>query len=173
MRDWGWPGITPVMGILRDVYRDTLLSSPSTAYRVRHVHVIWSVQQVAHYGWFATEMNAALAAAAAAGGQDGRHPLPTLTVHVHCSKQAEGAANPFADCATLQQPRASLQFARGRPQLPAALASATATLGDSGGRVYVLACGPPAMVRETWDAATALRATHNYDVYFHRETFEL
>ena len=170
----GGIGITPVIGILKDIYRDTRLTGPTTAYMVRHVHVVWSMPTFSQFGWFCHEFQTACALAEAidgrgAGAGAARRPLPQLHVTIYATKQG-GAPNPYESFA-VRAARADLTFAQGRPNLRASLAAATSGTGTHG-QMFVFACGPAPMVRETWDNATVLRR-HNHSVHFHRETFEL
>ena len=156
-------GITPIVGILKDIFRS---SDSNQAHLVHHVHVLWSVQRFEQFSWFADELGHCLdminTPAFSAGSG------PTLHIVVNATRQV--GPNPFARRA-LSTARSSLAFVTGRSSVRSRLDEA-AVLAGRESRLFVFACGPAAMVHETWDHAMHLRQSR-HQVDFHRECFEL
>ncbi len=72
----GGIGITPVMGILKDIYRCGDLADQDTkpiAHSVEDVYLVWVVQGKSQFEWFALELQGFLAKA-------GRPGFPKLRI---------------------------------------------------------------------------------------------
>ena len=151
-----------MIGVLRDVYRAHNSLNPNLARLVRRVHVVWVVQQFAQMSWFVEELLAILKKAIA--------PLPTLHIHIYATKGGS-SANPYAKHARSDK-HAEVLFVPGRPNLRGEFAAACSGLKPETERLFTFVCGPSQLVHEVWDLATELRG-RNFNVGFHRETFEL
>ena len=149
----GGVGITPVLGMLKDLYNcgDLTKSERSSVQRhaIHTVHCVWVLRYEKDFLPFQEEFQEIVAAAESS-------PLfPPLELSVYCSRATEDAPP---------------ELIPGRPDFP--------TMFDGLGEVHsddqaalVFACGPSVMVAQLWDQCLAHTwGGRRYD--FHHETFE-
>jgi len=148
----GGIGVTPTIGILKDVFRYGELD---TSAKVRHksitekVFFIWVVQSMEQYSWFSQEIQWCFDASKKGNG------LPDLEVQIYVTKTDEENLNGF--------------FIKGRPDMFSIFDRILGKYPDRASTVFT--CGPRKMVNSCWDAASEQRRKGAY-IHFHHETFE-
>jgi len=150
----GGIGLTPILGVLRDIYRTGDLSVEDVDRIPRHcisdIHVIWTIQSVEQYEWFQEDMEALQSAS--------RHPyMPSLHITVHVTRPRAG------------QPIAA-GFTTGRPNWKVIFDNIAASRPDVARSVF--SCGPTMMIRDVWDE-TSRRSRKGESFDFHSETFSM
>ena len=158
----GGVGITPVMAILKDIFRSGNASA-SQSHLLREVVVIWTVQQFTQFGWFHDEVKSCLFGVSPVVTEG-----PSLHIRVHASRQV--GPNAF-ERAAMSTTRASLTFTASRPVLREQL-HAVARSATRDRRIFVLGCGPTMLVRDLWDTVTEMQWS-GFKIDWHREVFEL
>eukprot|EP00808_Paulinella_micropora_P005213 g20428.t1 len=151
----GGIGITPIMGVLKDIYGNVEDNTrPMHASNLQSVTLVWAVKSLAALSWFEPEL---------------RHfqkitsedpSLPSISLRLFIT-QAEGASR----TETLNE--LALQMAS-RPQLAAIFIDVASNAKDR--PVFVFACGPEGLVHKAWDCC---QDTTESEFHFHKETFEL
>ena len=149
----GGVGITPVIGILKDIYLVGSYApserSRSLPHRIESVYAVWVMRQETDYSCFRQELDACLAAAKSS------EQFPALVIWVYVSR-AKREDLPFP-------------LIKGRPQFKPMFEEIHDRHPDKAALVF--ACGPGAMINQLWDQCIQMTVTGaRYD--FHHETFE-
>jgi len=139
----GGIGITPILGLLRQIYcRKSPLSS-----RVVNVTVVWTVPTQREAAWFSSELDIILGNAATS--------TQKLDLRIHITRN-ENEPKDAAPC-----------IFYGRPDMETIFG----TISERKTPCLVFVCGPKKMVNSTWDITnTELLKGHFF--HFHHETFE-
>jgi NAD(P)H-flavin reductase len=149
----GGVGVTPVIGMLKDVYNvgnyDEVEASHVPPHIIKHLFAIWVVRYKADYDWFKQDLEHCMEAA-------NRPEMPQLTVLVYVSRLKPEEKTPG--------------LIAGRPNMPKIFDAVNAA-NKGVGPTLAFACGPGAMVNEIWDL-TVERTTEKDNIDFHHETFE-
>jgi len=138
----GGIGITPILGLLKDLYCSNQIK-PS---RITNVTVVWSVPTANECAWFSTEMTNFVNNAA-------KTPYK-LDLRVHVTR-------PAADAHPPQPPHY-----HGRPDMDNIFDTCAQNTP-----CFVFACGPKKMVNSCWDT-TNKHMLQGHFFHFHHETFE-
>jgi len=171
----GGVGITPVVGLLRDIYRVGDLTATERGRIAPHfmerVVICWVMPTIDVYGMFSEEMEECLAIA-------GTNGLPKLELYVYATREQFGNGNNL-----VKSQRPNAHFLPGRPDIPVLYETMMGyTLSGQEGQTVsdseaakkaatVFVCGPEQLVNDTWDSANAwLQGGHRFD--FHHETFD-
>jgi NAD(P)H-flavin reductase len=149
----GGVGITPVLGMLKDLYNvGDLPQSEKTVIKthvIDTVHAVWVLRYEKDYLTFQEEFDEIKALA------DSSPNFPNLELSVYCSRAKEGVAPPLIP---------------GRPDFPTMFDGLT-EMHTADQAALVFACGPSVMVAQLWDECLS----HTWDgrrYDFHHETFE-
>jgi hypothetical protein len=142
----GGVGVTPIIGIIKDLYRIGDLSpemrSLIRAHCIDTVWLLWSMPTFDVFGWFAEELTEAL-------GKAGGPGMPNLRICLSITRAAQPSAeanelvNRFKD-----KPHASVQVKGGRPDVGGLLREVTKprdglSASDEAARaVTTFVCGP-------------------------------
>lgn len=148
----GGIGVTPTIGMLKDVFRFGDLDPRSKARHksvIEKVYFIWVVQNMEQFGWFSEEIKWCLEASKKGNG------LPDLEVQIYVTK-SEGELQGF--------------FIKGRPDMFNIFSKIVADYPERPSTVFT--CGPRKLVNNCWDATTAQRQNNGASIHFHHETFE-
>eukprot|EP00462_Mataza_sp_D1_P009036 CAMPEP_0175170322 /NCGR_PEP_ID=MMETSP0087-20121206/30143_1 /TAXON_ID=136419 /ORGANISM="Unknown Unknown, Strain D1" /LENGTH=636 /DNA_ID=CAMNT_0016460929 /DNA_START=54 /DNA_END=1966 /DNA_ORIENTATION=+ len=149
----GGVGITPVMGILKDVYNVGNYSKNQLRLVMPHVmqavYVVWVMRTVEEYVCFKSALEACMHNA-------GFKQFPKLYVYAYVTREK--------DPTKVQQP-----LMGGRPDFRRIFSTIQSYHQDSPSLVF--SCGPSAMVNEMWDESVS-RTTGTSRFDFHHETFE-
>jgi len=152
----GGIGVTPVIGILKDIYRHGDLD---TMARKRHkslvekVYFIWTLQNTQQYAWFSEEIKYFLDASKKGNS------LPDLEVHVFVTKgDVPASNNPLQG-----------QFHQGRPDFAGIFNKLVRDFSEKASIVFT--CGPRRLVNDCWDAVSD-QQRDGAVIHFHHETFE-
>jgi len=152
----GGIGVTPVVSILKDIYRYGTLD-PLARKRhkslVQKVYFIWTIQNLEQYAWFSEEIKYFLDAAKKGNS------LPDLEVHVFVTKVKELPDSGSSRCT----------FHNGRPDFFPIFIKLNADHSDKASIVFT--CGPRRLVNDCWDAVSE-RQKEGAVIHFHHETFE-
>jgi predicted ferric reductase len=153
----GGIGVTPVVGILKDIYRFGELD-PMAKKRhkslVEKVYFIWTVQNMQQFAWFSEEIKYFLEAAKKGNS------LPDLEVHIFVTKGEVEGPHATADHGT---------FHKGRPDFEGIFAK---LCNDFKEKAFItFTCGPRRLVNDCWDAVTD-QQRQGAIIHFHHETFE-
>jgi len=182
----GGVGITPILGIVKDIYRVGDMTSDMRRLIRPHcmqaVHVVWVMPSIETFDWFIDEFAECLKMA----GQSG---LPFLKLYVYATKSN------FNDMKSVRLNHESAMFMPGRPEMRvifdrmmgvsdeakvnvnAAVAAQksnmdeTPQVGDASKTASIFVCGPPALVNDCWDCSCNL-SVQGFRIDFHHETFE-
>jgi predicted ferric reductase len=151
----GGIGVTPVIGILKDIYRHGELD-PMAKKRhvslVEKVYFIWTVQNMQQYAWFTEEIKYFLDASRKGNS------VPDLEVHIFVTKG--DAMESSAEQGT---------FHKGRPNFFGIFGK---LVKDHIGKAsIVFTCGPRRLVNDCWDAVSE-QQRDGAVIKFHHETFE-
>lgn len=148
----GGVGITPVIGILKDIYNVGQYSSTERGRVPPHVmqtvHCIWCMPYEVDAGCFLEELKECMANAQLCP------QLPALKVWIYVTRSKEDLAPPLI---------------KGRPKFPDILDTMQAQHPDKA--ILTFACGPSRMVAELWDQSVK-RTAKGARIDFHHETFE-
>ena len=151
----GGVGITPIIGILKDIYdadeggQAAGAAAHARPHRMECVYVVWTMRRPEEAAPFAKVLREYASVAAR------RHDLPELRLALHVTRAKAALAPPFI---------------AGRPKVDAMLQEVCERHCQE--PTLVFACGPKLMVNSLWDASTQ-RNTAEQRVHFHAETFEL
>jgi predicted ferric reductase len=149
----GGVGITPVLGMLKDLYNVGELAESERnrvkPHAIDTVHAVWVLRHEKDYLAFKDELEEIQAAA------DSSPYFPNLELSVYCSRAKKGAPAPLIS---------------GRPDFPTVFDGLSEMHGvDEAALVF--ACGPSVMVAQLWDQCLTLTwGGRRFD--FHHETFE-
>ncbi|PRP82273.1 amine oxidase [Planoprotostelium fungivorum] len=140
----GGIGITPALGILRDIYRKTTKSGEDKVVRhcLESIYLVWTVQTTEQYHWFKEDLDEISEIAI--------HPnLPQLVRRVHRMTMSRHTS--------------------GRPDFGALMEE----MMEKHEKVAkgVFACGPDAMTRDVWQEV-ARRNKRGQSFFVHAETFK-
>jgi len=147
----GGVGATPSIAALRHIYhvnRETQTVDPF----LQNVFFIWSCKSMADFKWFQKTIEKIFTR-----GED--PTFPRFHPYIHVTSKDEAVFDP--------------RLRPGRPNMTAIFDEIEQEVKykDDRLRVGVVACGPAAMVNETWDECTnRTKDKHRFD--FHHETFE-
>jgi len=144
----GGVGITPIMGLLKDMFNvgDIPANKPAPPHCVEAVYMMWTMPDEVVFKWFEKQLLECLE-------NSGHNDLPTLHLYIHVTKGN----------VTHHLLRA------GRPDVSAVFDDVAQAKPNKA--VTVFACGPAAMVNSAWDKANSMeRSGNRFD--FHHETFE-
>ena len=145
----GGIGITPVMGMLKDIYDYNLAPSRSSSvpHAIQAVYFMWVMPVSADYESFRAEVDILIKRA----GEEGK---PKLIPRIFITKSKESLQAPFSS---------------GRPKIQKIFDDMMSSYPTKAGLVF--ACGPGPMVAELWDHS--VRATLNGNrIDFHHEVFD-
>ena len=146
----GGVGITPIIGMLKDIYGGHDEESSMVApHLMECVYVVWTMPKAVEADTFMDVLREHYQIAAA------RPDLPELRIAIHITK--EPSAKHVAP------------FKAGRPAVDQILGEVT--VRHEGVSTLVFACGPGAMVNQVWDESSRLNSSTRR-VHFHHETFE-
>ena len=137
---------------------------------LRRVVLVWAVQQPGHFSWASDEVCRCVAAANVQTSDAG--PLLSLDVRVYVTQGARGAVTALATRANVVAEHGALAILAGRPSVARALEEAAHTVAAEDAALYVVACGPAALVRQTWDGVTSLRR-RGHGVTFASQAYSL
>ena len=158
----GGIGVTPVIGILKDIYgvgdlTDDQRMHPK-AHCVEKVYVCWVVSNYHQYQWFQEELNMCVASDEVS--KQGGVSRPQLQIDVQIT-QGEPPHS--------KKQGGALNFIKGRPDMSAYLNVVRKSHDEKAACVF--ACGPRKLVNRAWDAAGAC-SRDGAKFTFHHETFE-
>jgi len=145
----GGIGFTPMLGILKDMFRAGDIDKTGKIRNnvVEAVYCVWTVQTVDQYYWFGSEMNECYE-------NNGKPGFPQLNVSIYVTK-GEDNLDPV--------------FVQGRPNFPAIFDEVSQNFPDKPVTVFV--CGPKQMIQTVWDVSNQ-KTRSGTPFYFHKETFE-
>ena len=146
----GGIGVTPTMGILKDLYRvgDVNPKKKAAPHTIEAVYFVWTMPSQDVYEWFSHELADIYKASTTTPG------APKFTAMLFVSKP-----NGEMDAA----------FHKGRPNYDEIFSGLVKEHPNKACSVFV--CGPKPMVNSLWDCSSKFnRQGNNFD--FHHETFE-
>eukprot|EP00178_Gracilaria_changii_P005985 TRINITY_DN20247_c0_g1_i1.p1 TRINITY_DN20247_c0_g1~~TRINITY_DN20247_c0_g1_i1.p1 ORF type:complete len:174 (-),score=21.39 TRINITY_DN20247_c0_g1_i1:92-613(-) len=149
----GGIGITPLIAILKTIYRigvsiDEQKKHPLSPF-IQQVFLIWAVPDRATYEWFEKVIQKAIKRS-----DKENSSFPKLHPFIHFTRED-----------TVPEP-SEPYFELDRPDISDFFES----LDLEDDRAAVYACGPKAMINDTWDATSSANLRgHSFD--FHHETF--
>jgi len=148
----GGIGVTPVVGILKDIFRYGQLDPRAAAHKhkslVEKVYLVWTVSNRDQYLWFAQEIKWFMTAMEGKG-------MPRLEIVIHMTKGD-----------------AEEQFIYpGRPDFFNIFSKLANEHQLADKAALVFACGPRKMVNNCWDAVSE-QQREGAVIHFHHETFE-
>jgi predicted ferric reductase len=150
----GGVGITPVIGIVKDLYNVGDLSaqdrSTVPAHCIEGIYVVWVMTEEMVYGWFCEELMSCYSQANKANS-----PFPPLYVWIYVTR-AKTVTNTDL-------------FVPGRPDFEAVFNTMSADHPNKS--TVVFACGPAPMVNDCWDRSVD-RKKNGQRFDFHHETFD-
>jgi len=142
----GGIGITPTIGILKDVYQYGELDPKAKAHHksvTEKVYFIWVVQSMAQYVWFADEIKWCYDAS-----QKSKN-APNLELQIYLSK-GDDTTNGF--------------FFKGRPDFEAILGRVVTKHPERATTVFT--CGPRKLINGVWDAVSD-QSRNGHAFHFH------
>jgi len=147
----GGIGMTPVMGILRDMFRIGDIDPKARQHRhcVEAVYVIWTVQNEDQYCWFVDELNECWNGSQKPG-------MPTFAPSIFVTRIDEKAA-------------IDPNYIRSRPDFDGFFDNVVNTHPKRATTVF--ACGPTQLIKTCWDCVNARNRDGNKLIY-HHETFD-
>ena len=181
----GGVGITPVIGIVKDVYRVGDIPSSDRQAKKSHciedIWLLWCMPSFEVYHWFKEEIEACLNVAGT-NGLPALHVIACITREEALPGEAEAvmAATSKLVAARPANGRSGVTFEAGRPDLsslfprmlaPSDLTQPSPNAEANARAITTFVCGPTALVNELWDAA-AENARNGLRVDFHHETFD-
>jgi len=146
----GGVGVTPVISMIRDIYRFGNLhpSSKKKPSWVEKVYLLWTVQKKEQYSWFRDELRACFDTSTS------DPDAPILDLRIYMSREEGGLGQFFFD---------------GKPDLDE-LFNETVKMYP-GKASLVFTCGPRALTNDCWDAVNR-KKTSGHAFHLHSETFE-
>ncbi|PRP84216.1 ferric reductase-like transmembrane protein [Planoprotostelium fungivorum] len=150
----GGIGITPIMGVLKDIYRvgdfDSTEMDKIPRHSIQDIHVLWTIQNEAQYEWFREDIEGLVNAS--------RHPFcPNLYLSIHVTRPVPGES-------------LGARFIMGRPNWKIVFDNVEELRRQVARSVF--ACGPTQMIRDVWDE-TGRRSRKGESFDFHSETFAM
>ena len=154
----GGVGVTPLISLLRDVYRTDMSEQrrariPRGAHHIERVCFVWVCPDMRTYSWFQSTIEGCRS-------RSGEQGFPQFADFVHLTRDNGSVPAPLKT---------------GRPDLGAVFGRLKGALqgahGDSG-RVAVFACGPTVLVNAAWDQSTVLSKGGKVTLEFHSEVFD-
>jgi len=147
----GGIGFTPVLGIIKDMFRtgDLDPKKENPKHCVEQVYVIWTIQNSVQYGWFAEEIQECW-------DNSGKPGMPALTLQVYVTRP-------------LEDDPVHPNFYTGKPNFSKIFEEIVTLYPKRATTVFV--CGPKQMVNQTWDSSVAQGRKGN-KFHFHHELFE-
>lgn len=145
----GGIGVTPIMGILKDVFDIGLNIDPKAASHraIDTIYFWWIMPGLTDYDSFRDELNQCME-------RSKLHGYPKFVPSIYITRSKE----------LLQEP-----FHSGRPNVNAVFKSMLENhLGDAG---LVFVCGPQPLVTELWDKSIQCTAS-GHCIDFHHEIFD-
>jgi len=146
----GGVGITPIIGILKDVYNVGNYSAEERhrviPHSVRNIFALWVVRYPADFEWFKHDLEQCAL-------QSLKAPFPNLHAWVYVSRGGPDMPKPMIP---------------GRPEFEEVFQEMDTIVGQDTSLVF--ACGPDAMVNELWDRSIR-RSISGSRTDFHHETF--
>jgi NAD(P)H-flavin reductase len=155
----GGVGVTPSMALIRHVYHINRDSNEVDPY-LQDVFFVWSCKNEKEFGWYRDILEEAMARSAVENSR-----FPKLHAYVHITR-------PESDASSLKDLPSYIKS--GRPDLHQVfdrIVEVGVQRKYASLRTAVVACGPEAMVTESWDQASQ-RTKGNTRFDFHHETFE-
>jgi len=147
----GGVGITPVIGMLKDIYNvgnfSKLESKKVIPHALKTVYAIWVIRHPSDYEWFREDLEKC-------ASQAQLPQFPALQTWVYCSKAPANVAPPLIP---------------GRPEFLQIFQDLDNQVNFD--PVLTFACGPGAMVNEVWDLSVQ-RTSEGKRTDFHHETFD-
>lgn len=147
----GGIGVTPCMGILKDVYDIGLTDEQRNSLipcAIDSIYLLWVIPYLEDYECFRPELEALM--------EESKHPSrPTLNLMVYVTRSKD----------TLKLP-----FISGRPNV-SNLFRVVMEDHDDEDATLVFSCGPQALVSETWDQSIQ-HTMQGRLVDFHHEIFD-
>ncbi len=148
----GGIGITPVMGMLKDVYNYNLNSTERIlSNRIKTLYFLWVMPNLKDYDLFKTEIDAI----ATIAKNDNNKIFPKLKLFIYITREKNKLNEPFYS---------------GRPKMKNLFDT---MLNDHDKNVpgLVFACGPSPLVSELWDNSIQVSAKGRR-MDFHHEVFD-
>jgi len=158
----GGIGISPVIGMVKDLYRCGNLDFcgvKSPSHVVEDIRILWVARSPAQYTWFEEEVAMFIKAAQSPA-------LPRFHADIYLTGVKENDSG-YQALLPVSVGRASLAFHVGRPDLTQFCSDSISV--DKANLIFV--CGPSQMVSSLWDASV-VSSTKGSSVRFHHEIFE-
>jgi respiratory burst oxidase len=150
----GGVGVTPVMGILKDLYNVGDYSRAERRsilpHNIEAVYVIWVCRQKDDFLLFEHELLQCM-------NMSTLPQFPNLITWVHISRAPKDEELPFP-------------LLHGRPNIPSVMETIHGSHPKQAWNAFT--CGPGAMVNEIWDTSIRLTKEQHASIDFHHETFE-
>jgi len=158
----GGIGITPLVSVVKDVYRIGLSETQRSKYpaprKIETVVVLWTISSISQYSWFQSVLEEANSVAES-------KDYPRLVVRLFVTKSTEGSLVEIED--EFQKPK-GFSVCYGRPDIPVTMSELEQKYIRRK-KAAVFACGPKKLVNSTWDFCTKKKNPVAYD--FHHEIF--
>jgi NADPH oxidase len=149
----GGVGITPVIGMMKDLYSVGNFSPEEKAriipHVVRDVYAVWVVRHEEDAQWFLADLEAC-------AQESKKKHFPNLHTWIYVTRGREDLKAPMNP---------------GRPEFSEIFADMDKRSSQNHNASLVFACGPGAMVNELWDCSVT-RTSQGVRTDFHHETFE-
>jgi len=159
----GGVGITPMIGILKDIFRIGDLDPEDREpghHLINLVTLVWVMPTVDAYDWFSEEVEQCLTASGVNNAM--------LNVLVYVTKATEAEREKL-----VRSKKPNVRFAPGRPPIHDLFdRMVAADKGPEDTRAAtVFVCGPESLVNDCWDSSSSW-LQQGYRIDFHHETFE-
>lgn len=148
-------GLAPILGILRDIYRDGEHPGNNRPDTLAGVFVVWVIRNLSEYALFSQELDELRTMARIPDDIHRRPPLHLAVFATHdlASKTDDEAAAVTAEAGS----RCELVVAYGQPDLRGLFFAASRMVGVQAPQ-FVYACGPKRLMSATWDVVSAGRS---------------
>eukprot|EP00462_Mataza_sp_D1_P000106 CAMPEP_0175088646 /NCGR_PEP_ID=MMETSP0086_2-20121207/356_1 /TAXON_ID=136419 /ORGANISM="Unknown Unknown, Strain D1" /LENGTH=975 /DNA_ID=CAMNT_0016361087 /DNA_START=444 /DNA_END=3371 /DNA_ORIENTATION=- len=163
----GGVGITPLLGIVRDLFNigDLEKDRPVPGHCIERVHLIWVLKTAEEFCWFKEDLLECLSRVTELAGTRRSSPFPEFHISTFVS-QASSQAMVQATIPAVCGPKT------GRPDMASVFREIESTDSASDRlATVVFACGPRGLVNASWDE-TVKRNKKGARFDFHFETFE-
>jgi len=144
----GGIGVTPIMSMLKDIYRYGEQPSSIEKSYIQKVYLLWIVQTKEQYQWFREELRTMYESSTV------NPNAPVMDIRIYTSRGEGGLGQFFYD---------------GKPNLDLLFEEVVKTYQNQASVVFT--CGPRQMVNQCWDGVTSRKAS-GHTFHFHHETFE-